>query len=332
MVNEHLRIEFGAERSNVVVTFRFQNPDTTRSVTQLAGFPDISLGEPEEHELENLVDTMGPLIGLRTYIDGREVPSKLRRGRVVPDSAGIWSPVPIDSVVDGLNQIIAWHVVELHLPPGGTVTLQRRYSTTNGGDGLAGGLLDYIVHTAAGWQGRVGKLTADLFILKDLRPDKSTGRPGSTSVGRTSASRGSRSGTESTRGTIGSCGLTSSRRPIRLARSCGWCGDLTAGAMAIGHQIQMRQQNRTNSKVHQTMRYLALDDSISIDDYTGVAAGGANSQLADRLGIGPADLVALFHRRGVAPAEPWYVLDIEPTMQGATAIADSWFRLLQAKS
>lgn len=80
------------------------------------------------------------------------------------------------------------------------------------------------------------------------------------------------------------------------------------------------------------MRYLALDDSISIDDYTGVAAGGANSQLADRLGIGPADLVALFHRRGVAPAEPWYVLDIEPTMQGATAIADSWFRLLQAKS
>ena len=122
--------------------------------------------------MENLVDTMGPLIGLRTYIDGREVQSKLRRGRVVPDSAGIWSPVPIDSVVDGLNQIIAWHVVELHLPPGGTVTLQRRYSTTNGGDGLAGGLLDYIVHTAAGWQGRVGKLTADLFILKDLRPDR----------------------------------------------------------------------------------------------------------------------------------------------------------------
>ena len=39
LVNEHLRIEFGAERSNVVVTFRFQNPDTTRSVTQLAGFP-----------------------------------------------------------------------------------------------------------------------------------------------------------------------------------------------------------------------------------------------------------------------------------------------------
>ena len=36
--------------------------------------------------------------------------------------------------------------------------------------------------------------------------------------------------------------------------------------------------------------YVALGDSISIDDYTGVAGGGAPSQLARRLG---ADLVDL---------------------------------------
>src|SRR3712207_4627315 len=36
--------------------------------------------------------------------------------------------------------------------------------------------------------------------------------------------------------------------------------------------------------------YLALGDSISIDDYTGVAGGGAPSQLARRLGAELVDL------------------------------------------
>ena len=36
--------------------------------------------------------------------------------------------------------------------------------------------------------------------------------------------------------------------------------------------------------------YLALGDSISIDDYTGVSGGGAPSQLARKLGIELVDL------------------------------------------
>jgi lysophospholipase L1-like esterase len=36
--------------------------------------------------------------------------------------------------------------------------------------------------------------------------------------------------------------------------------------------------------------YLALGDSISIDDYTGVRAGGAPSQLARKLGVDLVDL------------------------------------------
>jgi lysophospholipase L1-like esterase len=36
--------------------------------------------------------------------------------------------------------------------------------------------------------------------------------------------------------------------------------------------------------------YLALGDSISIDDYTGVPGGGAASQLARKLGLDPIDL------------------------------------------
>ena len=36
--------------------------------------------------------------------------------------------------------------------------------------------------------------------------------------------------------------------------------------------------------------YLALGDSISIDDYTGVRGGGAASQLARKLGLDLVDL------------------------------------------
>src|SRR3712207_720014 len=41
------------------------------------------------------------------------------------------------------------------------------------------------------------------------------------------------------------------------------------------------------------MRYLALGDSISIDDYTGVAGGGAAAQLARRIGAHGSDFVDL---------------------------------------
>ena len=179
LVNEHLRIEFGAARSNVVVTFHFQNPDSTRSVRQLTGFPDISLGEPDEDDLANFTKTMGPLLHVRTFIDGHEVKSKLRRGRVRPDSNGVWTPVrgdwhPVftDSTGPELSQIIAWHVVELRIPPRGNLTLERRYSAENAYHGLAGGGFYYILHTAAGWRGTVGKLTADLILLGDLEPDE----------------------------------------------------------------------------------------------------------------------------------------------------------------
>src|SRR6266511_1313502 len=41
---------------------------------------------------------------------------------------------------------------------------------------------------------------------------------------------------------------------------------------------------------HAMRTYLALGDSISIDDYTGVRGGGAASQLAHKLGLDLVDL------------------------------------------
>jgi lysophospholipase L1-like esterase len=44
--------------------------------------------------------------------------------------------------------------------------------------------------------------------------------------------------------------------------------------------------------MHRLRVYLALGDSISIDDYTGVAGGGAPSQLSRRLGVELVDLTS----------------------------------------
>ena len=70
--------------------------------------------------------------------------------------------------------------------------------------------------------------------------------------------------------------------------------------------------------------YVALGDSISIDDYTGLPGGGAASQLARKLGFG------LCHGHGLASDEPWFVQVIEPNLAAATAIAEHWHELLSS--
>jgi hypothetical protein len=75
--------------------------------------------------------------------------------------------------------------------------------------------------------------------------------------------------------------------------------------------------------------YLALGDSISIDDYTGVPAVNRGlAKLARERGFLVADLERLFHGHGVASNEPWFVQVIEPNLAGATAIAEHWHELL----
>ncbi len=51
--------------------------------------------------------------------------------------------------------------------------------------------------------------------------------------------------------------------------------------------------------------------------------------LARRRGFLLADLEALFHGHGVASADPWIVMQIEPNLAGATAIAQHWHELYQ---
>ena len=52
--------------------------------------------------------------------------------------------------------------------------------------------------------------------------------------------------------------------------------------------------------------------------------------LARRHGFLLADLETLFHGHGVASPQPWIVMQIEPNLAGATAIANHWHGLYSA--
>ena len=51
--------------------------------------------------------------------------------------------------------------------------------------------------------------------------------------------------------------------------------------------------------------------------------------LARRRGFLLADLEKLFHGHGASSRRPWIVMQIEPNLAGATAIAAEWHRLYQ---
>lgn len=52
--------------------------------------------------------------------------------------------------------------------------------------------------------------------------------------------------------------------------------------------------------------------------------------LAQEHGFLLGDLEALFHGHGITSPEPWFVMEIEPDLAGATAIAHEWYRLYHA--
>ena len=59
------------------------------------------------------------------------------------------------------------------------------------------------------------------------------------------------------------------------------------------------------------------------------ALNGGIRALARRHGFLLADLEKLFHGHGASSSRPWIVMQIEPNLAGATAIAAEWHRLFQ---
>ena len=60
------------------------------------------------------------------------------------------------------------------------------------------------------------------------------------------------------------------------------------------------------------------------------ALNGAIKSITERHGFLLGDLEILFRGHGVTSDDPWFVLEIEPNLAGATATADYWYGLLRA--
>jgi hypothetical protein len=107
----------------------------------------------------------GPLEDLETYVDGALVESQMQFGYVYENQNVPYAWLPADSLT---GRRVGWHLVELTFPPGGRVTLERRYTAWNGKDGLIGEHFYYITLTGGPWQGAIGKLTAKVVLEDEL--------------------------------------------------------------------------------------------------------------------------------------------------------------------
>lgn len=185
MVEEDLTMAFGRRYTTVVARFRFQNTDSVEAVTQLTGFPDLWLARKKVEERGELAerfdiknempytstndedyDFHGRLEHLETFIDGQPVPSTVQYGHVKWTSYGYWEPGT--SKRDGP---MAWHVVTIRVPAGGTIELERRYEAQNSPQyaGLGVNAFEYIVHSGSSWNGTIGKLTATVTLMEGLK-------------------------------------------------------------------------------------------------------------------------------------------------------------------
>lgn len=181
MVKEYLTFNFGSDSTTVTAKFFFQNTDTQRAVTQLAGFPDVALGfekteaalgNKKEDEMDNykylyhryfsLGFPPNALDHLETLLDGVRVTSTVEYGYV---NKGDWVPD-----TQGEGALVGWYVLKIVFPPGGKRILERRYACSNAGS-MGRSSFNYIVHTGGGWSGTIGELRADLILDKDTDGD-----------------------------------------------------------------------------------------------------------------------------------------------------------------
>lgn len=177
LVEEEVTIHFGMYESTVSVKFLFHNTSVDSPVYQLSGFPDIGLGNADSVEathtdifyMYDIPNTMAPLRNMRTYVNGKRVKSTLRYGFVAADSVSgyfLWVP---SNPLEGRR--VGWHTVPLTLALNGHLRLERRYRTTNGGDGLAGQNFFYITQTGGPWQGKISRLRAHVTLEDGLTID-----------------------------------------------------------------------------------------------------------------------------------------------------------------
>lgn len=207
MVSEELVFRFGKWRTRVEAKFLFENTRADSTVRQLSGFPDATVYAPyfrsdpgfrdrEISQFDARIRQRNPLRNMQTRIDGKRVASPMRMGFVArPDGAMEIFTVAVDTMT---ADRVAWHVVELVIPPRGRLTLERRYEVNNSFNDPFGAGFIYVTATGASWQGTIARLHATLYLEDGLtfahlphlwqggdgpEPDDETWDPGWTILG-----------------------------------------------------------------------------------------------------------------------------------------------------
>lgn len=167
MESEQISVKFGREHSEVVARFVFRSYKPKESARQLVGFPDYGAANEEgerrdpkgEAAWHGDLNTTGPLRDLRTFVDGKEVESKLDYGYVKMGEDDGWTPgTPKDGV------LMAWHTMWVDFPPDRDVVVERRYTVNNGA--MVGGIMmfEYVTATGASWRGTIGQMDVDVTL------------------------------------------------------------------------------------------------------------------------------------------------------------------------
>jgi hypothetical protein len=176
MVAEHIEVGFGYRDTEVHCTFTFRNTLADRPVEQLVGFPDIGAAvdflardeKPDDYSVREDVNT-SPIRKMRTFVDGRRVRSELKivaaKPDHNPDGTAVWS-------LDKRRGFRAWHTVRVSFPAGKNVTIERIYTVQNGTSALGVAFFHYTTATGAVWQGKIGRLQADVTLRDGLTVDQ----------------------------------------------------------------------------------------------------------------------------------------------------------------
>lgn len=167
MESERITVKFGRKTSEVTARFVFRSYKPKEPARQLVGFPDYGAANKEgdrrdpkgEAPWRGDLNVSGELQNMHTFVDGKEVESKLDYGFVIMDEDAGWKPgTPKDGV------LMAWHTMWVDFPPDKDVVIERRYKVDNGE--MVGGIsmFEYITATGANWRGTIGQMDVDVTL------------------------------------------------------------------------------------------------------------------------------------------------------------------------
>lgn len=176
MVREVLHVDFGKKTTDVEAKFTFRNTQAGAPVKQLVGFPDVGAAEDEQLRRDKeknpkasfeYVNSTGPLLRMKTLLNGRLHPSELRYGAIALDKNSF--PMPWRDRKGETTRLMAWHALEVEFPADKDVTIERRYRVKNGWQIFDVAFFDYTTATGGVWQGTIGQMTADVYLQDGLK-------------------------------------------------------------------------------------------------------------------------------------------------------------------